>query len=206
MRGSAQHAGPLAIYGCFLEFRRLPKDGFQPSPLGDRRTGAEPQAGQAHGARYIEWARTKRATHAAQSSFPVSVCSRGFEAAAATRPGAFGLGKRPERPAVRFSNRQHPVRPRSALESANFEPAGGLRWRSLVLARHARVRYLHCRIDLTDQQPTRKKSSTRNNTLQQPHQRFRRRDVRRMAGVDLVVAPVRVAPGARGERPEGIDR
>src|ERR1700693_4685 len=98
------------------EFRRLPNAGFQPSPLGDRRTGAEARAGQARGARYIESARMKRATHAAQSSFPVSLCGRSFETAAAARPGAFGLGERMERQAARFSNRKHPIRPRSALE------------------------------------------------------------------------------------------
>ncbi|MGA7996496.1 MAG: hypothetical protein WCA28_16530 [Bradyrhizobium sp.] len=52
------------------EFRRPPNTGFQPSPLGDRRTGAEPRAGQAHGARYFERARTKRATMLLRVLFP----------------------------------------------------------------------------------------------------------------------------------------
>src|SRR5690242_18148942 len=46
----------------------------------------------------------------------------------------------------------------------------------------------------------------RHDLLQQRHQRFRRGDVRRMAGIDLVVAPACFAFGTLGELPKRVRR
>src|SRR6202023_798588 len=42
-------------------------------------------------------------------------------------------------------------------------------------------------------------ATLRHDLLQQHHQRFRRRHIRRMAGVDLVIIPARLALGALGK-------
>src|SRR5258708_38002859 len=42
-------------------------------------------------------------------------------------------------------------------------------------------------------------ATLRHDLLQQRHQRFRRRHIRRMAGVDLVIIPARLALGALGK-------
>src|SRR5580693_7408266 len=47
-------------------------------------------------------------------------------------------------------------------------------------------------------------ASLRDDPLQQRHQRFRRRDIRRMAGVDLVIIPPGLALGALRKRTERI--